>query len=461
MFKAHTRHSSRLLLVGILVLSGTGAWLCGELVKQHADLWETGAASTGLLARLCQAGGDSGFHCAEAARSGWGEIKLPFPVVTRSLAFQARTVVVPVAFAGLAYFVFMGCWFAFGPSVAFGRWNRLPLVVGVSGSVVSWFYIGVMALGLAPLCTWCLAVHLINFCLVLAVVRLCRARIAADLDAAGQEGTVGAAREAAHAVVFALILVAGLWSYRGDRLAVQDRISRLVPYKKLVLSLQEDPDFLLREFYAQDQHDLPPRPGESRENGVPDLVVFTDYQCQACYCKHLFLRQQATEAFGDRLTMTVRHYPICETCNRNVTGAIHSEACAAAYAVEAARQLGGERMFWLMHNLLFENRKRLGEDTYRAIAVEIGLDPDELIREMAGKEVRERVASDIALARDLGVTGTPSVFLDGRRVPGPWQTRVFWHAVARSSNTPEKRTDMVSSGAPGDPLAVRHGEILP
>ncbi len=43
-----------ILLVWILAVSGTGAWISGQLVKQHADLWGSGGARAGLFGRVCQ-----------------------------------------------------------------------------------------------------------------------------------------------------------------------------------------------------------------------------------------------------------------------------------------------------------------------------------------------------------------------------------------------------------------------
>ena len=61
----------------VLVLSAGGAWIRGELVKQHDDIWRTKTAGQGLFARICQTTERAGFRCADTSRSGWAEIKLP------------------------------------------------------------------------------------------------------------------------------------------------------------------------------------------------------------------------------------------------------------------------------------------------------------------------------------------------------------------------------------------------
>ena len=83
-----------------------------------------------------------------------------------------------------------------------------------------------------------------------------------------------------------------------------------------------------------------------------------------------------------------------------------------------------------MHTLLYKYARRLGKDTYRALAAQIGLDADRLLCDMKGDQVRRIVKADIALATELGVTGTPTMFLNGRRVTELCDGPVFWRTIA-------------------------------
>ena len=98
---------------------------------------------------------------------------------------------------------------------------------------------------------------------------------------------------------------------------------------------------------------------------------------------------------------------------------------------EAARLQGGEAAFWRMHDLLFARSRRLGETRYADLAGKIGLDAEQLLADMRSETIRQAVASDIGLAADLGVTGTPKVFLNGRLVPKIClHNPIFWEAVS-------------------------------
>ena len=87
-----------------------------------------------------------------------------------------------------------------------------------------------------------------------------------------------------------------------------------------------------------------------------------------------------------------------------------------------------------MHDLLFARHRRLATVSYADLAMQIGLDGDKLVADIESAPVEQAVAADVALAAELGVTGTPAVFLNGRRVPRLCvHNSVFWEAIAAES----------------------------
>ena len=89
-----------------------------------------------------------------------------------------------------------------------------------------------------------------------------------------------------------------------------------------------------------------------------------------------------------------------------------------------------------MSELLFDLQGELDADVYRELAVEIGLDPELLAVQMDSEAVHRLVADDIALARDLGIAGTPAMFLDGRPVTELCNTFTFWRTYAKTHAGP-------------------------
>jgi protein-disulfide isomerase len=224
-----------------------------------------------------------------------------------------------------------------------------------------------------------------------------------------------------------LALVAALWLYRHDRIAVQARVDSLLPYRALVRQVQKDSTFLVQAYEAQPAI---PALANAAPGARAELVVFVDYECQPCFCKTGSLVAKLAETAGDRLAVTYRHYPLDASCNPAVKRSVHAHACAAAYAAEAARTLGGETAFTRMHEALFEHRQALDADQFTQLASSIGLDVDAFAEAMASEPVRQRVHADIALAREANVAGTPTLFLNGRKVPPLVDAPAFWEAIA-------------------------------
>jgi len=447
------RFRTQFLVALIVALSVCGAWISGGLLKQDADVWGTGGMATGLFARICRATERVGFSCGNEDKGAWSDLRVPVPLLSRD-----SDVAVPVAFLGLAYFVFMGMWFALirGPRPLGRRWHRLIGVAAFLGSLGSVFYVGLMALGHAQWCFWCLATHAVNFAMVLAIWRLYRGHGAARDEsewspAASPEQVARMTltfREAAGAVVCATVLIASLWVYRSDHLFFQKQRNRLLAYRTLVRGMQEDPAFLLREHLAQPRHEIARRPGEAPAGDRPELVVFTDFECPSCTWNARAVRDEAIEAFGGELVVRIRHYPLCRDCNEHVTSEFHPNSCNAAYAAEAARLQGGDEAYWQMHDLLFRHSNELGNGLYADLAARIGLDADVFAADMAGEAVREIVRHDVAAGYALGIIGTPALYLNGREIPPLCQTSSFWEAAAENWSASREGYRTADAGTP-------------
>jgi protein-disulfide isomerase len=423
------------LLIGILVLCLAGAWMSGQLLKMHDRGGSADAGDPGLLTRLCRSvsGGES--DCEATIGSAWSRISLPVPLFGRGLTPSLRWFQLPVAFLGLSYFVSLGTWFVLiggRRPIGAGR-HRLVLAVAICGVGASAFLVGLMAFGGAPWCVGCLAVHVLNLLLVAAIWVLVVAADAARIEGSDRPSAPArlTAREAGTAILFASVLVAGLFLYRQESLVHRYEVRQLEPYKDMVLSLQRDPELLIKSYVAQPQRRLEARRGEVVATGQHQLVVFTDFECDACYLNSHVIRDEVQKAFGGKLAVWVRHFPLCAHCNPGIKKTVHPNACRAAYAAEVVRLQRGPLAFELAHGLLFANRKQLSDGIYRYVAAQVALKPEAFLKEMEAPAIRRLVEDDIALGRELGVDGTPTMFLDGRRIPAWCLTPEFWQAAAR------------------------------
>jgi protein-disulfide isomerase len=92
---------------------------------------------------------------------------------------------------------------------------------------------------------------------------------------------------------------------------------------------------------------------------------------------------------------------------------LHEYSRNAARAALAARQQG---KFWEMYDLLFKNQQDLEYEHLTAYAEAIGLDGAQFDKDMASAEIEAQLRADIAEGRRAAITGTPTFFIDGKRV---------------------------------------------
>lgn len=140
------------------------------------------------------------------------------------------------------------------------------------------------------------------------------------------------------------------------------------------------------------------------------LVEFGDFQCPACGATHPVIKQLQAQ-FGSRLGFVYRHYPL---------DGIHPHADSAALASQAAANQG---KFFEYHDLLFAKQNNWNtapsiKKKLLAYAEELGLDLDKFKADLVAPATRERVAFDKGTAVALGLTGTPTLFINGERYQG-------------------------------------------
>lgn len=137
-----------------------------------------------------------------------------------------------------------------------------------------------------------------------------------------------------------------------------------------------------------------------------EFVEFLDFECEACRAAFPAV-EQLREEFGDQVTFVVRNFPL------------HNNSVAAAKAAEAAAAQG---KFEEMYVKLFETQTEWGEksssqeDVFFGFAEDLGLDMDEFRSVYDDPATEEKIERDQADGRALGVSGTPTFFLNGEKL---------------------------------------------
>ena len=145
------------------------------------------------------------------------------------------------------------------------------------------------------------------------------------------------------------------------------------------------------------------------------VVKFNDYQCPGCgqtYRDYKPVIAKWNKEAPGKLKFITKDYPLERECNQFAGGDLHPGACEAAVAVRLAREKGkGEAM----EDWLVANQPALNPDTVKKAAATVGGVTDFDKRYAAQIEL---VKADIAHGQQLKVTGTPTFFVNGMRLPG-------------------------------------------
>ena len=165
---------------------------------------------------------------------------------------------------------------------------------------------------------------------------------------------------------------------------------------------------------AQPSNNGPNTPPAANEPGLtkPNVKVsspvvleeYGDYQCPPCGQLYPELKKIEAE-YGNQVRIIFHHFPLAK---------MHKNALAAARAAEAARN---QNKFWEMHDRLYLNQKAWAElddplPIFASYARELKLNVEQFTRDMQSPEVGQRIEADVQRGSALGVTGTPTVFID-------------------------------------------------
>jgi len=151
------------------------------------------------------------------------------------------------------------------------------------------------------------------------------------------------------------------------------------------------------------------------------LIEYGDFQCPACGY-YAPMVQQISEEFGTKINVVSRNFPLNQ---------IHKNAQITAQAAEAAGEQG---KFWEMHDKLFETQKDWSEsvnmqEVLVTYATELGLNIEQFNTDLQSAEIKTKIKNDYKSGVAAGVTGTPSYFLNGKKLDNPRSIEDFRAAV--------------------------------
>jgi protein-disulfide isomerase len=161
------------------------------------------------------------------------------------------------------------------------------------------------------------------------------------------------------------------------------------------------------------------------------VVAFSDFQCP--FCKRLLpTLQEIEKSYPEDVAIVFMHQPL----------PMHQSAMDAALAMQAAHRQGKG---WEMHDRMFENNRALSRQDLERYAAGFGLDMARFRRDMDDPKVKQEVLDDQSIAGQVGANGTPTLFVNGRKVTGARPFSVFKPIIDEEL---AKADELIKGGTP-------------
>jgi protein-disulfide isomerase len=146
------------------------------------------------------------------------------------------------------------------------------------------------------------------------------------------------------------------------------------------------------------------------------IIEFSDYQCPFCRRWHDEVYEPLLAAYPGQIKLVYRNLPLTS---------IHPDAFSAS---EAAMCAGEQDAYWPYHEKLFQGES-LGSAIYAQYAKELSLDMTSFETCMTKHTYQEEIQADSDFAIQLGVSSTPTFFINGLAIVGAQPLNVFQQII--------------------------------
>ncbi len=179
--------------------------------------------------------------------------------------------------------------------------------------------------------------------------------------------------------------------------------------------------------------------GNSAVKGPADALVtivqVSEFQCPFC-ARVLPTMEQIRERYGNDVRFVFKHNPL----------PFHQEAGPASEAALEVLAQGGPAKFWAFHDTLFANQRELNRANLERWAGELGgINMQRFRAALDGHTHQAAIQADQQLAQQLGASGTPSFFINGRNLRGAQPFEAFQRVIDEEL---ARARQLVASGTP-------------
>jgi protein-disulfide isomerase len=151
-------------------------------------------------------------------------------------------------------------------------------------------------------------------------------------------------------------------------------------------------------------------------NAPITIVEFSDYQCPFCRRWHAEVYGPLLAAYPGKIRLVYRNLPLTS---------IHPDALAAA---EAAMCAGEQDVYWKYHDKLFSSES-LGNNVFLQYAQDLGLNMPVFQACLSDHKYQKAIQTDSDFAINLGISSTPTFFINGLAIVGAQPLDVFKQVI--------------------------------
>jgi len=147
-------------------------------------------------------------------------------------------------------------------------------------------------------------------------------------------------------------------------------------------------------------------PAKGASTALVTIIEFSDFQCPYCGRAQSTLKQ-VLDQYPGKVRLVWKNQPL----------SFHPNAMPAAEAAMAAFEQGNDK-FWAMHDRLFAKQQELSPAYYEQVAKEFGLDVAKWKTAVDSHKGQGVIQADMSAGSAVGANGTPTFFINGRRLVG-------------------------------------------
>ena len=146
------------------------------------------------------------------------------------------------------------------------------------------------------------------------------------------------------------------------------------------------------------------------------IIEFSDYECPYCKKWATEIWPQIKQAYPEEIRLVYKDFPLSQS---------HPNASPAA---SAARCAGDQDKYWLFHDRLFAS-SGLSAQLYESIAASLGMDVTQWQDCVNANKYNDEIVADYTYGAQLGITGTPTFFVNGLPMIGAQPFSAFKQVI--------------------------------